>query len=84
MSESAWGKVMFDRSRKEPKIGCRNWECGVLLPVSAEILENVGAAEIPTMDVFKDLVDVPFKFPGEEYRGKDPWYYTEYRQSQGR
>jgi len=83
MSESAWGKVTFDRSRKEPKIGCRNWECGVLLPVSAEVLEKTSGADIPTMEVFKGLVDVPFKLPGEEYRGRDPWYYTEYAHSRG-
>ncbi|GAB7343859.1 hypothetical protein MBLNU457_1825t2 [Dothideomycetes sp. NU457] len=82
MSESAWGKVTFDRSRKEPKIGCRNWECGVLLPVSLDVLDKSKTSGIP-MDVFKDVVDVPFKYPGEEYQGRDPWYYTEYRKSRG-
>jgi len=82
MSESAWGKVTFDRSRKEPKIGCRNWECGVLLPVSSNVLDKLETPEIP-MDVFKGIVDVPFKYPGDKYRGRDPWYYTEYRRSQG-
>ena len=36
MSESAWGKLVFDSKQKAWKINCRNWECGVLLPVSAE------------------------------------------------
>lgn len=40
MSESAWGKVSFDKKRRQWKIGCRNWECGVLLPVPAERMEE--------------------------------------------
>lgn len=39
MSESAWGKVSFDAKKKAWKIGCRNWECGVLLPVSEAKIE---------------------------------------------
>ncbi|KAK5146067.1 hypothetical protein LTR32_002281 [Rachicladosporium monterosium] len=38
MSESAWGKLSFDKKAKAWKINCRNWECGVLLPVSEEKL----------------------------------------------
>lgn len=38
MSESAWGKLVFDQKAKKWKINCRNWECGVLLPVSGEVL----------------------------------------------
>ncbi|KAI9036666.1 uncharacterized protein KD926_001561 [Aspergillus affinis] len=33
LSESAWGRLVQDRSTKEPKLNCRNWECGVLVPV---------------------------------------------------
>jgi hypothetical protein len=40
MSESAWGKVTFDKKERQWKIGCRNWECGVLLPVPAERMEK--------------------------------------------
>ncbi|KAK8219910.1 hypothetical protein M8818_000325 [Zalaria obscura] len=35
MSESAWGKLVWDRSRKEWKLNCKNWECGVLIPVGS-------------------------------------------------
>ena len=31
-SESAWGKLSTDRVSKLPKLNCRNWECGVLIP----------------------------------------------------
>ncbi|KAK5167757.1 uncharacterized protein LTR77_007456 [Saxophila tyrrhenica] len=36
MSESAWGKLVYDKKAKSWKLNCRNWECGVLLPVSDE------------------------------------------------
>ena len=39
MSESAWGKISWDAKNKAWKIGCRNWECGVILSVSAEKIE---------------------------------------------
>ncbi|KAL3495591.1 tyrosyl-DNA phosphodiesterase-domain-containing protein [Aspergillus germanicus] len=32
-SESAWGRLVQDRSTKQPKLNCRNWECGVIVPV---------------------------------------------------
>ncbi|KAL2855450.1 tyrosyl-DNA phosphodiesterase-domain-containing protein [Aspergillus pseudoustus] len=33
LSESAWGRLVQDRSTKQPKLNCRNWECGVIVPV---------------------------------------------------
>lgn len=36
LSESAWGKLSWDKKKKEWKLGCRNWECGVIVPVSIE------------------------------------------------
>ena len=38
MSESAWGKISFDNKLKAWKMSCRNWECGVLLPVPVEAI----------------------------------------------
>lgn len=32
LSESAWGRLIKDRSTKKLKITCRNWECGVIVP----------------------------------------------------
>ncbi|KAK3902038.1 tyrosyl-DNA phosphodiesterase-domain-containing protein [Staphylotrichum tortipilum] len=32
MSESAWGRLVKDRGTGKPRITCRNWECGVLIP----------------------------------------------------
>ncbi|KAK5731016.1 hypothetical protein LTR15_000954 [Elasticomyces elasticus] len=38
MSESAWGRIVYDKKTKDWKINCNNWECGVLLPVPSEKL----------------------------------------------
>ncbi|KAL4948400.1 tyrosyl-DNA phosphodiesterase-domain-containing protein [Aspergillus filifer] len=35
-SESAWGRLVTDRTTKKPKLNCRNWECGVVVPVIKE------------------------------------------------
>ena len=40
MSESAWGKISFDSKLKAWKMNCKNWECGVLLPVPAGHLDS--------------------------------------------
>lgn len=147
-SESAWGKRSWDRARKEWKIMCRNWECGVLVPVldpaaaAAAVVIPVAADEVETeseseeqpkpigeketsrqkevdgverteskgggeeqsrkneaagekqikmvggregsevvvvgMEVFSGIVDVPFEYPGQEYEGKEPWYFKEH------
>ncbi|KAL4872052.1 hypothetical protein BDV12DRAFT_162942 [Aspergillus spectabilis] len=33
LSESAWGRLVSDRLTKQPKLNCRNWECGVVVPI---------------------------------------------------
>ena len=65
---------MKDKITKGPKMNCRNWECGVLVkcPVSDGGKEqgmDMG------MGVFKGNVPVPMEWPGEEYRGRKPWFF---------
>lgn len=74
LSESAWGKVVQDRSKGHPlKINCRNWECGVVFPV---MIDSVGEG-VPSIDVFRASIDVPFEYPGKEYSGRQPWFFME-------
>lgn len=112
MSESAWGKLVFDKKAKRWKVNCRNWECGVLLPVDAEKLKAARKEiEVPVraevkakgpgedsetdsedeadpevvkkespivgMSVFEGVVSLPFEYPGQEYKGREPWYFQE-------
>ena len=91
-SESAWGSLSKDRSLKVPKLNCRNWECGVLIPARHLDAENYGEQEKLVGDskfsasvetAFDRIFPVPMLFPGAEYRSKEPWYYSE-DQTRGR
>ena len=60
MSESAWGKLVYDAKAKKWKLNCRNWECGVLLPVSEDVLEKYrGARANGAVEVKKEKEKVP-------------------------
>ena len=73
-SESAWGnRLVKDRVTKAPKLNCRNWECGVLIPVESRGVDG----KQDGLDVFRGTVPMPMHFPGEEYREKKPWYFME-------
>ncbi|KAA8913161.1 tyrosyl-DNA phosphodiesterase domain protein [Sphaerosporella brunnea] len=83
LSESAWGRLVLDRATKSPKINCKNWECGVIIPVPAENLgrklsgEPVEQKGPPEMTVFRGVVPVPMKTPGEPLGDKQPWFFLE-------
>jgi hypothetical protein len=71
LSESAWGRMVVDKSRKANKLTCNNWECGVLISVPVEgdpLDKGLG-------DVFKGTVDIPFEYPGQEYGDRLPWFF---------
>ncbi|KAF4628738.1 hypothetical protein G7Y89_g9417 [Cudoniella acicularis] len=76
-SEAAWGRLVKDQKTKKPKLNCRNWECGVIVPITAN--ESSGNQESPaSMDVFGSRVPVPMTVPGKEYEGRRPWFFNEY------
>jgi hypothetical protein len=78
MSESAWGKLVYDRKEKKWKLNCKNWECGVLLPVSTDgVATEAGKEGVVDMEAFKDVVEPPFMYPGVEYEDREPWYFQE-------
>lgn len=76
-SESAWGKLVKDRATKSPKLNCRNWECGVVIPARrwADVEEH-GKGVGNGLGEFRDI-PVPMQYPGEEYGDKRPWFYSE-------
>lgn len=75
ISESAWGAQKILKSGKLGKLTMRNWECGVVVPVSKERFEslNLQDGELPPMSVFEGTIEVPFQCPGEAYNGRAPW-----------
>lgn len=77
------GKLVQDRVTKKPKLNCRNWECGVIVPVTSSTSSAVTAdqgdvdREADFASIFDTTIPVPMKVPGEKYRedgGLKPWY----------
>ncbi|OQE43352.1 hypothetical protein PENCOP_c003G03192 [Penicillium coprophilum] len=73
LSESAWGRIVKDPKTKQLKMNCRNWECGVLVPIinekkageknkGPETQGTVPSAPLPA-EVFRDTVPVPVRLP---------------------
>lgn len=70
-------------------MSCRNWECGVIVPVVSKIdgkdqgSSRVGDGSRPAredmdgMDVFRGVVPVPMKHPGRAMDGREPWFFSE-------
>jgi len=73
---------VVDRTTKAPKINLKNWECGVIVPVSAKnlgptlsgVTRGVGT---PTFSVFQGVVPVPMETPGEPMGKNPPWFFME-------
>ncbi|KAF7513256.1 hypothetical protein GJ744_009677 [Endocarpon pusillum] len=79
LSESAWGRLVQDRATKTPKLSCRNWECGVILPILESKADQAKALtdrqDSNGLNIFKNVVPIPMKIPGETYQGtKKPWF----------
>jgi hypothetical protein len=73
------GHLSKDKVTKQPKLICRNWECGVVFPVSDEGMAGYRGVEGPGIEVFKGGVPVPMVVPGKEYGGRKPWFFKEGR-----
>jgi hypothetical protein len=74
VSESAWGAQKVLKSGELGSVNVRNWECGVVVPVAEEKIDD-GKREVPPMSVFGGTVEVPFVVPGEEYGDDEPWFF---------
>ncbi|KAE8164269.1 tyrosyl-DNA phosphodiesterase-domain-containing protein [Aspergillus tamarii] len=86
LSESAWGRLVQERATKEPKLNCRNWECGVLIPVISREDAVLGQNKSPSeesgtmLDAFKGVVPVPMRLPAPQYGpNRRPWFNAESR-----
>ncbi|KAF2126897.1 tyrosyl-DNA phosphodiesterase domain-containing protein [Dothidotthia symphoricarpi CBS 119687] len=77
VSESAWGGQKVLKNGSMGSLNIRNWECGIVMSVPGEKFEglDLGEGEVPPMSVFEGTVEVPFKCPGDEYEGRQPWFF---------
>ncbi|KAJ5660842.1 uncharacterized protein N7484_000214 [Penicillium longicatenatum] len=82
MSESAWGRLVKDRQTNKAKLNCRNWECGVLVPVETSVQQNAQDAKSQTQpkhlptEIFEDTIPIPMMVPAPplDERNK-PWFF---------
>ncbi len=73
------GRLVQDKATKEPKLNCRNWECGVVIPVQAEkggLRPQDGATHGDAgLETLGKVVPIPMMYPAEGFEGKKPWTY---------
>ncbi|KAL7919252.1 tyrosyl-DNA phosphodiesterase domain-containing protein [Trichoderma austrokoningii] len=79
LSESAWGRMSRERSTGAMKLTCRNWECGVIIPVpesQSPAVDKTAPSADDDMSLFAGTVPVPMQVPGPVYGSSDqPWLY---------
>ncbi|EXJ70242.1 uncharacterized protein A1O5_06310 [Cladophialophora psammophila CBS 110553] len=81
LSESAWGRLVQDKATKKPRLNCRNWECGVIIPIPA-VNSSPGIYTDKNKDSaglasFNHTVPVPMRVPSECLENKKPWILSE-------
>ncbi|KIW88668.1 uncharacterized protein Z519_10714 [Cladophialophora bantiana CBS 173.52] len=81
LSESAWGRLVQDKATKKPRLNCRNWECGVIIPIPA-VNSSPGIYTVKDTDSaglasFNHTVPVPMRVPSECLENKIPWVLSE-------
>ncbi|KAK4085664.1 uncharacterized protein Triagg1_654 [Trichoderma aggressivum f. europaeum] len=69
------GRLSRDKSTGGIKMNCRNWECGVVIPVpESKSVDKTRASG--DMAMFAGTVPVPMQVPGPAYASNDqPWLY---------
>ncbi|KAK7963670.1 tyrosyl-DNA phosphodiesterase domain-containing protein [Apiospora saccharicola] len=83
LSESAWGRLTSDKKTGKPKLSCRNWECGVVIPAAQPGVESVPAnrASPSDLSVFLGSIPVSIVANGDDNYGrartKRPWLFLE-------
>ncbi|KAK7934925.1 tyrosyl-DNA phosphodiesterase domain-containing protein [Apiospora marii] len=81
LSESAWGRLTSEKKTGKPKLSCRNWECGVVIPAAQPGVGSVPANRAPPSDmsVFLGSIPVPIVATGDDNygrtRSKRPWLF---------
>lgn len=80
---SCRGRLVQDKTTKSPKLNCRNWECGVVVPVpvEGEAEDMKSSADYSSGEdgliALSRVVPVPMKYPGESFDGRKPWLFSE-------
>lgn len=72
------GRLVKDAITKKPKLNCRNWECGVIIPLLTSE-ETRGTSETVSrppngLEVFDRKVPVPMQGPARPMYLSKPWF----------
>lgn len=82
--KSIRGRLTMDRQTGNPKLTCRNWECGVVVPSTSSDSPTTaaGTGQEEGLSCFLGRIPVPIVWPSEAY-GKNgsrrPWFFLENR-----
>lgn len=77
------GRLTLDRANSGPKLLCKNYECGILIPVEDAAETKAKATTSSSHDddsideKFHGVVPVPMKLPATPFEGspETPWFY---------
>lgn len=79
------GTMTNDRKSKTPKFNLRNWECGVIFPVTERSEARATKADgegFPGWDVFMGQIPIPMLVPKNDgsselgYGDRKPWFFA--------
>lgn len=45
------------------------------MPVPEAKLQGLKQDDVPPMSVFDGTIEIPFRVPADEYKGKQPWFF---------
>lgn len=80
MYTSCRGRLVQDKSTKTPKLNCRNWECGVIVPVEEhgqDMKPWANSSREGALVAMDRVVPVPMEYPGKSFDGRKPWLFSE-------
>lgn len=79
-SQMAWGAMTKDRQLGLPRLTCRNWECGVVIPMKKAVSVPRGMdgdidhlSDMRGLSMSGGIIPVPMQILGMRYRGRNPW-----------
>ena len=76
---SCRGRLVQDKSTRTPKLICRNWECGVIVPVAEQEDMKSSSNSSYSEDglvAMSRVVPVPMQYPGKSFNGSKPWLFS--------
>lgn len=85
---SCRGRLVQDKATKKPKLNCRNWECGVVIPIPTSFESLSAPTDLQAkfqrdsqisktadhLDIFANTVPVPMRQSPRPMGSAKPWF----------